>query len=243
MLEYFRKAFALGCRRRVQARGGGRSPVGALGHPGTIFITRSELAMNARCQQLARGLRTSGGRFGRRAERRDLWLVGGWTTFPLHYTRRDRGAEDSATKWRNSQSSRFGLRAGARFVAGYLGYQTEPMSPLSLERRVVLNMLRSMLVTTSSASCCGAMLMITPEGRTTAGFQKVAEELYGQQLGCFSVSGSTISEFRTSRQTTLSTRVQEDSGLPARQAGPRSVSHALESRCRRLTSPRHPPSS
>ena len=192
MLEYFRKAFgpsaAGDAYRLVEVDDRLSVHSGTLG---TIFITRSELAMERPAvRQLARRAANQwwGDSVGvQNAE--DLWLVGGLDYFSAALYGGEIGGAEG---FRNEMEElavlalRFESRSPVR--GGFtLGYQTEPYeSVVSGKGAWVLNMLRSMLGDNKFSELLRRYAHdYAGKGGSTAGFQKVAEELYGQQLGWF----------------------------------------------------------
>jgi len=119
----------------------------------------------------------------------DLWLVGGLDYFSAALYGGEIGGAEG---FRNEMEElavlalRFESRSPVR--GGFtLGYQTEPYeSVVSGKGAWVLNMLRSMLGDNKFSELLRRYAHdYAGKGGTTAGFQKVAEELYGQQLGWF----------------------------------------------------------
>ncbi len=192
MLEYFRKAFGPSASgdayRLVEVDDRLAVHSGALG---TVFITRGELALERPAvRQLARRAANQwwGDTVGvQNAE--DLWLVGGLDYFcTALYGGEIGGAEGFRSEMEELAvlALRFESRSPVR--GGYsLGYQTEPYeSVVSGKGAWVLNMLRNMLGDNKFSELLRRYAHeYGGKGGTTAGFQKIAEELYGRQLGWF----------------------------------------------------------
>ena len=192
MLEYFRKFFGPSASGDVYrlVEVDDRLSV----HPGTlgtIFITRSELAMERPAvRALAR--RAADQWWGETVavqNAEDLWLVGGLDYFSAAlYAGEVGGAEGFRSEM--DDLAVLALRSENRSPVrgGYsLGYQTEPYESVVAGKGAwVLGMLRSML----GDSAFGELLRryvseFSGKGGTTAGFQKLAEEIHGRELGWF----------------------------------------------------------
>lgn len=192
MLEYFRKAFGPSAAGDVYrlVEVDDRLSV----HPGTlgtIFITRSELAMERPAvRALAR--RAANQWWGETVgvqNAEDMWLVGGLDYFSAAlYAGEVGGAEGFRTEMDDLAvlALRFENRSPVRGGSS-LGYQTEPYESVVAGKGAwVLSMLRSML----GDNVFGELLRryaaeFGGKGGTTAGFQKLAEEIYGRELGWF----------------------------------------------------------
>jgi aminopeptidase N len=192
MLEYFTKSFgpsASGDTYRL-VEVDDRLSV----HPGTlgtIFITRSELAAERPAvRTLAR--RAANQWWGETVgalNAEDLWLVGGLDYFSTAlYAGEVGGAEGFRSEMEDLAvlALRFENRSPVR--GGFsLGYQTEPYESVVAGKGAwVLNMLRSMM---GDARFNELLRRYAQEfggkGSTTAGFQKLAEEIHGKELGWF----------------------------------------------------------
>jgi aminopeptidase N len=192
MLEYFKKSFgpsASGDEYRL-VEVDDRLSV----HPGTlgtIFITRNELAMERPAvRALARRAANQwwGETVGvKNAE--DLWLVGGLDYYSSAlYSGETGGVEGFRSEMEDLAvlALRFENRSPVR--GGFsLGYQTEPYESVVAGKGAwVLNMLRSMMGDPKFSELLRRYAQeFGGKGSTTAGFQKLAEEIYGKELGWF----------------------------------------------------------